>query len=189
MQRARFVDEPPELLNAAAAVLADGGVRGFTLDRVATVAEISRATLWRRGVTVERLLDGLLQRLSEDYRATMWPVLTANASAAQRLERVLSALCEIADRHLPILQADDQLFHLADGRNPGAFVEPLERLLRDGAVDGSTDPDQDPEELAMTLFNTVVWSFVHLRSRHGWTARRAAENVTRLALHGASRPG
>jgi AcrR family transcriptional regulator len=175
-----------DLLDAAAEVLADGGVKRLTLERVASAAARSRATIWRQGVTVEGLLDGLLQRLADDYRSTIWPVLTAPDAADARLERALLAICEVADRHLAVLQADDELIHHAAKRRPGVFVEPLEKILRDGAADGSIEPGaDDPAEVAMTLFNTLVWPYVHLRSRHGWTAKRASGNVTALVLRGA----
>lgn len=180
--------QAPPLLDAAARVLADGGIKRFTLERIAAEAGKARVTIWRQGVTVEALLEGLLARLADDYRATLWPVLTGAQPGAARLNLALRALCETADRHLAILQADDELFHRAAERRPGAFVEPLERLLRDGASDGTIElAGADPAEVAMTLFNTVVWAFVHLRSRHGWTAARAADNVIGLVLRGLSR--
>jgi len=173
------------LLDAATDVLADGGAKRFTLERVAAAADLSRATIWRQGVTVEALLDGLLDRLTSDYRETMWPVLTASDPAAPRLERALRALCDVADRHLAVLQADDELFHLAAQRQAGAFVEPIEKVLRDGVSDGTIGAGtQDVDEVAMTLFNTVVWPYVHLRARHGWSARRASDNVIGLVLAG-----
>lgn len=176
------------LLDAAAKVLADGGAKRFTLERVAAAADLSRATIWRQGVTVGALLDGLLDRLTNDYRDTMWPVLTASDPAAARLERALRALCEVADRHLAVLQADDELFHLAAQRRAGAFDEPIEKILRDGVSDGSIDAGaNDLDELAMTLFNTVVWPYVHLRARHGWSARRASDNVVGLVVAGVAR--
>jgi hypothetical protein len=52
-------------------------------------------------------------------------------------------------------------------------------------ADGSIPQgDRDPEEFAMTLFNVLIWPYVHLRARHGWTSERAAENVIDLVLYG-----
>jgi AcrR family transcriptional regulator len=179
------VSRDAELLDAAASVLADGGVKRFTLERVATAANRSRATIWRQGVTVEALLDGLLERLADDYRSTLWPVLTAADSPDLRIERAMRALCEVADRHLAVLQADDELFHLASSRRPGNFVEPFEKILREGAADGSIPRgSDDAAELAVTLFNVVVWPYVHMRTRHGWPAGRSADDVVGLALRG-----
>ncbi|MGI8863861.1 MAG: hypothetical protein ACR2JH_05590 [Solirubrobacteraceae bacterium] len=52
------------------------------------------------------------------------------------------------------------------------FTEPLERLLRDGIADGSLR-NVDPVETATVLFNQVGWTYVHLRTGHGWNAQRA----------------
>jgi AcrR family transcriptional regulator len=182
MKQPRFT---APLLDAAAEVLADGGLSRMSLERVAVAAETSRVTLWRQGVTAEGLVEALLERVAEDCRARLWPVLTGPMPAATRLRDALFALCEVADGHLAVLQVDDELFHVADAAAPGVFVEPLERLLRDGAADGSIPPgDRDPEEFAMTLFNVLIWPYVHLRARHGWTSERSSENVIDLMLDG-----
>lgn len=157
----------------------------MNLERVASAADSSRATLWRQGITAEALVQGLLERMTEDYRRTLWPILTAPEAADARLRAALEALCKVADRHLAVLRVDDEFFHVADAATPGVFVDPLERLLRDGAADGTIPVgERDPEELAMTLFNVVVWPFVHLRARHDWTSERAAENVIDLVVLG-----
>jgi AcrR family transcriptional regulator len=188
LQRARYSPADPALLDATAEVLADGGIRRLSLERIAAAASTSRVTLWRQGVTTDGLIAALLDRMTDDYVRTLWPVLTMAEPAAARLEAALQALCAVADRHAAILCADDELFHLAGAKSPGVFVEPLDRLLRDGVADGTLlVGDRDLHELATTIFNVVVWPFVHLRARHGWSAERAAANVVELALGGVQR--
>ena len=45
------------------------------------------------------------------------------------------------------------------------FTEPLERLLRDGAADG-TLREANYEKMATVLFNLVGWTYVHMRTGH-----------------------
>src|SRR5947207_15809961 len=101
------------LLDAAIAVLDEHGFAGLTLERVAERAGRSRVTLWRQGVTQEALLDGLLARLTRDYRDAMWSTLADAGSGADRLRVALRALCDIANRHLQLLTVSDDVFHLA----------------------------------------------------------------------------
>ena len=63
------------------------------------------------------------------------------------------------------------------------FAEPLERLLRDGIADGSLR-EVDPLETATVLFNLVGWTYVHMRTGHGWSPERARAAVLDPVLNG-----
>jgi hypothetical protein len=65
------------------------------------------------------------------------------------------------------------------------FVEPLHKLLREGAADGSLAP-VEVDETATVLFNLVGHTYRHLRAGHGWSATRARSAVVRLALEGVA---
>ena len=177
------------VLDAATAVLNEWGWKGLNLERVADRAGLSRVTLWRQGVSKERLVDGLLLRLTADYRDSMFTVLAAPGSGAARLSQALEALCEVADRQIDLLLASDVAFHEAQERaDPRpSFIEPLVRLLHDGVADGTLRPPPTSfEDFANTIFNTVCWSYVHLRGRHGWPPKQARALILDLVLNGLS---
>jgi hypothetical protein len=74
---------------------------------------------------------------------------------------------------------------------PGAlvidvFAEPLERLLRDGAVDGSLRA-VPPAVTAAVLFKTVGWGYIHLRASHHWEPGTARGGVSDLVMGGLLR--
>ncbi len=171
------------LLDAAITALQDVGWQGLTLERIATAAGISRVTLWRQGVTLEQIIEGLLMRLTADYRAMLWPILTAEGTGCDRLKAALRALCNVADLHLPLLVATDTIFHEAHILTRTDFIEPLARLLRDGMSDGSIRA-VDYREMASVLFNTVCWTYVHLRAKHQWTPERVQSLLLELVLEG-----
>ena len=101
----------------------------------------------------------------------MWPALVGPGDARQRLDRALDALFGVIDAHLPLLLASDQVFHRAKAASIN-FNEPFARLFEDGIADGSlAPPGGDPAEAAELLFNTVCWSYVHLRGRHRLAGR------------------
>ncbi len=181
------VDE--ELRRATIAVLGERGWDGLTLERVAEVAGRARSTLWRQGLTREVLIWSLSGELADDFRASMYPVLTAAGSGRERLVVCLETLCELLDRHLPLLQANDEAFHqeTAPGQPPH-YLHPLIRFLREGADDGSLPPIEDAVETADLVFNAVAWTYVHLRARHGWEAAKARSSVVSLVLHGIGGP-
>ncbi|MHB8294593.1 MAG: TetR/AcrR family transcriptional regulator [Acidimicrobiales bacterium] len=174
------------LLDAAMDILATDGWDGLSLEAVARRAGMSRVTAWRQAASKDHLVKELLGRLAADYRDSLWPILTADGSGAQRLEAALEALCDVADRHLPLLLASDTVFHRAhDQAAPSVpFTDPLVRLIRDGVSDHSLDPPEDCETMGLIVFNTVAWPYVHLRGRHGWIPAKARGLLIRLVMSG-----
>lgn len=180
----------PELLTGFREALRLYGWNDATMERIARAAGVSRVTLHRQGVKKDALFAALLDNAVERYREAMWPALTDDGPAAQRMEAALVALCELAETELELLVAlraqSDAIFHEADEGEQltrSVFTEPLERILRDGARDGTLAAD-DPTELATVLFNLVGWTYVHLRTGHGWSAQRARRATLDVALGG-----
>jgi AcrR family transcriptional regulator len=162
----------------------------LTLQRLAEEAGVSRMTLHRRGVSRELVLAALAERLEADYREALWPALTAPGTARERLELALTQLCGVAERNRELMDAlghseRDAVFHdrVRPALTKRVFTEPVQRLLADGAADGSLDV-ADPAETATVLFNIVGHTYRHLRGGHGWSAKRAREGVVDLALRG-----
>ena len=177
------------LLDAAGRAFAAYGYAGATLERIADEAGVSRVTLHRRGVSKDGLLAELVVRATDDYRRAMWPALTGEGTGAERLAQALEALCASAEEHMALLVAlraqSDGIFHRdeEEAMTRTVFTEPLEKLLRDGAADGSVRA-VDPLETATVLFNLVGWTYIHLRSGHGWRPERALAATLDPVLHG-----
>jgi AcrR family transcriptional regulator len=179
-----------DLLDAGLRALRRHGYRGLTAERIAQEAGLSRVTLHRRQVTKERVLEELTARAVDRYRALMWPALTAPGSGRERLEQGLGALCAAAEEHLELMVAlraqADAIFHEdAEGETPtrAIFTDPLERMLRDGAADGSLRAG-DARELATLVFNQVGWTYVHLRTGHRWRPKKARTALIELTIRG-----
>lgn len=165
------------------------GYAGATIERIAREAGLSRVTLHRRGIDRDVVLAALAAEADDAYRRALWPALTGSGSARERLELALAALCETAEAELDVLLAlraqSDAIFHDESPQGTRAvFVEPLARLLRDGAVDGSLRPCDDPDTVATVLFNQVGGTYVHLRGEHGWDATRCRDALLELTLQG-----
>ncbi|WP_203783906.1 TetR/AcrR family transcriptional regulator [Asanoa ferruginea] len=175
----------PRLLDAAIAVLAETGWEGVTLEKVAERAGQSRSTVWRKGVTRDGLLAALLDALADDFRLSMWPLLTSDEPGRVRLEQGLAVLCQVIERHLPLVLASDEVFHQGDpGRRQLNYLDPYRRFVRDGQADGTLAGGDSADEVAEVAFNCVAWTYSHLRGRHQWSAERAEQKVIRLVMHG-----
>jgi AcrR family transcriptional regulator len=173
------------LREATIAVLRERGWDGLTLERVAEVAGRARSTLWRQQITRESLIVGLLSDLAEDYRKAMYPVLTAPGSGRERLGLAMDALCDVIDKHLPLLLATDEAFHqdTAPGQ-PASYLSPFIQFLREGAADGSLIIREDVVDQAEVTWNAVAWTYTHLRGRHRWDAGRARRLIFDLLMSG-----
>jgi AcrR family transcriptional regulator len=177
------VDE--ELRQATIDVLRERGWAGLTLDRVAEVAGRARSTLWRQGLTRDVLISALVGGLAEDFRSTMYPVLTSGGTGRERFARGLEALCDLLDRHLPLMLATDEAFHQKTATDePPDYLHPFIQFLREGAQDGSLAAGEDVVRAADIAFNAVAWTYVHLRGRHGWPAEETRDRVVVLVLNG-----
>lgn len=179
-----------QLLDAARRAFERHGYAGATIERIAAEAGLSRVTLHRRGVTKAGLLEQLSADATVRYRALMWPALTSAGTGAARLAHALEALCDSAEENMALLLAlraqSDAIFHREEEEEAltrTVFTEPLERLLRDGADDGSLR-DVDPVQTATVLFNMVGWTYIHLRTGHGWNPERARRATLDPVLNG-----
>jgi AcrR family transcriptional regulator len=174
-----------ELRRATIEVLRERGFAGLTLERVAEVAGLARSTLWRQGLTRDVLISALVGELSEDFRSSMYPVLTSGGTGRERFQRGLETLCDLLDRHLPLMLATDEAFHQDTAPDvPPDYLHPFIRFLREGVADGSLVLAEDPVVAADLAFNAVAWPYVHLRGRHGWPAEVARERIVGLVLTG-----
>lgn len=179
------------LLEATAAAVAKWGLSEVTLERVAAEAGMSRATIYRRGVTREDLIAALTAEAADTYSRAMLPALAGPGTARERLEGALDALCATADEHLHLLAgmflAHGEVFHKpgSDAMVVDVFAEPFERLLRDGAADGSLR--SLPATITATaLFNLVGWGYIHLRAAHDWQPETARNIILDLVVNGTS---
>src|SRR5262249_25116611 len=182
-KQAPSVDEA--LRRATIEVLREGGFSGLTLERVAEVGGRARSTLWRPGLSREVLIGALLGELAEDFRATMYRILTSAGTGLERLTRGLEELCGLLDRPLPLMLATDEAFHQDTGPgSPPDYLHPFIQFLREGARDGSLGPVDDVVLAANLAFNGVAWPYVHLRGRHGWPAETTKVGIVAVVLDG-----
>ncbi len=189
---ARTGEVPPHIVEAARHVLARDGLAAATLERISAEAGVSRMTLHRRGLSKNEIVEAIGRRLERDYREAIWPALVAKGAGRERLRRAIEALCAVTEDNRATLgalsaAARDRIYH---DPGPGrltrkVFVEPLERLLLDGAADGSLAAG-DPQERATLIFNAVCHTYAHLRVEHGWSAQRCRRGVTELVLNGVT---
>lgn len=180
-----------DLVVAVNSVVEERGWSGTTAELVAEAAGINRTTLYRKGLTRERLLAEAVAASAQKFKDASLAPLTAAGSALDRMLLLLDALYELADQHLGLLaglyDGPSAIFHLGLDTDDLAmltrfeYTDPFERLLADGNTDG-TLTSEDPRVDAELIFNTAGWTYIHFRRSHGWTAAKARPAVTRITL-------
>jgi AcrR family transcriptional regulator len=180
----------PRLLQVATELLDECGWEALSLDRIADRAGVSRATVWRAGLTRAALEQMLRQQLAADYRALMWGPLGMEGSGRERLDAALRALCEVAERNLPLLAHTDLAFHGPDLDAAGLEVDyfgPWLRILDQAAADRSLPEIDDKPRFVVALSDMVLLTYVHLRVHHrpyGWSPRQTADHLIKLVSSG-----
>jgi AcrR family transcriptional regulator len=138
-------------LDSAAALVAERGLRGVTMVKIAETTGIGRATLYKYFPDVESILGAWHQRQIQRHMDNLASVAAEAHGPADRLESVLRTYARISsqigtqhdewlvdflhqDRH--VAQAERQLRRMVGG------------LIREAAAIGSVRSDVRPDELA-----------------------------------------
>ncbi len=175
----------PELLKVAVELLHERGWEALNLDTIAARAGVSRATVWRHGITRASVEKVLRHRLITDYRELLWGPLTASGSGQERLRAALLALCEVAERNLPLLAHTETAFHGPDLDAVGIYLDFFAPWLR--IMEYGFEHIDDHRQFVMILTNAVLLTYVHLRSYHddsGWQPANTADFVVKLVSEG-----
>jgi AcrR family transcriptional regulator len=179
-----------DLLAVAARLLDEEGWAALRLERIAEAAGVSRATVWRHGLTRRAVEQQLRKQLAADYQALMREPLTMPGTGADRFAAALRALCAVAEQNLPLLAHADTAFHGPDLDAAGLTIDyfaPWLRILEQGHADGSLSLVAEPRRFAVLVSDTVLFSYVHLRVHHrryGWTPKTASDAVIGLVANG-----
>jgi AcrR family transcriptional regulator len=178
------------LLQTAIALLAEKGWPALSMEAIAERAGVSRATVWRHGLTRTTVERVLRHRLVADYQQLVSQPLRIDRPADQQIVGALTRLCEVAERNLPLLAHTETAFHGPDLDAVGATLDyfgPWLRILALGSADHSVPAPDDPMQFITTVTNMVLLTYVHLRAHHAETyptAEYTALLVVRLATRG-----
>ena len=136
------------ILDAAAALVARGGVRAVTMSRVAEDAGIGRATLYRYFPDVDALLLDWHERRLGEHLAELAQLRHAGGTALDRLAAVLAAFGSIRHRHPGAGDAAPLHGGAHVTRAHGHVREMVHELVAAAVRDGVVRGDVPPAELA-----------------------------------------
>lgn len=146
------------ILDAAAALVAQHGIRAVTMSQIAEQTGIGRATLYKYFSGVEPILIAWHERHVAEHLEQLTQLRDQTGEPGARLESVLHAYALISfERHqhgreLEALVHQDE--HVAGPEHE--LLEILRGLLSEAAQVGSVRPDVPPEELASLCLHALA---------------------------------
>jgi AcrR family transcriptional regulator len=178
-------------LTPAAELFAERGLDQTKIEDVAEATGIAKATLYYYFAGKEDVLAFLFRDTLAAMADAVAIAADGDGDARQRLAGVLTAQLQVMADQPAVCRA-----LIADlgraGRIPDiaqaitdAFYSPVERVLREGAADGSLRPVTDPLAVSVAVFGAVIISGLsHLVLAGGLPVRQVVEQLTDLLLVG-----
>jgi len=149
-------------LYGAAELIADQGLDNTKIDDIAEASGVPKATLYYYFTGKEEILAFLLKDLLTAIAGDVAVAVSAEGRASERLAGVVRAQLGVMLRNPASCRAlvgdlgrVTRLPELAAALS-AAFYEPVEKLLREGAEDGSLRRAEDPMSEAVMIFGTVT---------------------------------
>jgi TetR/AcrR family transcriptional regulator len=160
-------DSIADRLEAAATVFAQQGFEGTRMDDLAEASGVPRATLYYYFAGKEDILAWLLRRMLDTVAAAVNEAANAPGDARTRLEAVVRVQLGIMAAFPGACLALVANFGRA-GRIPeislavhAGFHQVIQRLLVEGAEDGSLRRVEDPQVLASSIYGAVIMPALH----------------------------
>ena len=172
-------------LEAAAALVAQRGLRGVTMSQIAEETGIGRATLYKYFPDVEAILGAWHEREIGRHLEQLADVRDRTSGPRQRLESVLAAYAQLAlgsrdhgDPELAaLLHRDDRVAHAEHQLH--AMVRDL---VADAVASHEIRGDVDADELA-------TYCLAALGAARRLHAKAAVTRLVQVTLDGLRRPG
>lgn len=178
-------------LYAAADLMADQGLDNTKIDEIAAATGVPKATLYYYFAGKEDILVFLFNDFLAVMAGDVLLAVDADKPASERLADVVEAQLRRMFEQPAVCRAligdlgrAGRLPEIAEAIN-GAFYSPLERLLREGAADGSLRKADNPETTAAAIFGAVTIAGLAHLVRPATPDRTSTANiVVDILLHG-----
>jgi len=184
--RKRALDEMMKeaIFEAAVAVLAEHGVEGMTMDRVAVAADVAKGSLYHYYSGKQALLEFIYAKMIDPIFQNLEEIVASEQPATEKLETHLAKLLEHVAQHAQVFRLlfeDDTaqgLLQSSERRTREAGSRRLAEVFRQGIAEGVFRP-ADPLLLTHMFLGLCRGVF---DSRPELERREQREMVQRLIM-------
>ena len=171
------------IVDSAAAIMAERGDAASMAD-IASVAGVSRATLYRYFPNREALLHAMATTSVEELAARIADADLRGIPVKEAIARLVRGFVAIGSKYVAV--SSGHRHRTADHPSVDALLsEPVRELFRRGIADGSLRADLDPE-LLLDLFSGLIKAALDITSGGRAGVEEASAAVTTLFLDGTS---
>jgi AcrR family transcriptional regulator len=177
-------DLADRILDAAQRLAFRTGARKLSLSDVATLAGVSRPTIYRYFVSKEELIDALGKRERRRFKVAMDEAMSGVVGVA-RLEAAIDVIATFVEAQPPgrLLDLEPGFAHEQMAQALPMLAEGLVGVLQHCTREGAFATAVDPRDLAGAIARTALSHYIFPDADHAATRReiRAAAGLARRA--------
>ena len=178
------------IYEAVAAVLAEHGIRGMTMDRVAEQAEVAKGSLYNYFPNKQALLQFVHEKALAPVRQKGQEVLLADLPALEKLEAIILTWFEYLDEHrglFSFLVADSDIrgmLKCEEDSGRASAVQDLATIIEQG-IDEKVFRPVDPIRVAGFLFSAIRQVCdQQLSTDAPWPVKQLTKDLVDFFAHG-----
>jgi AcrR family transcriptional regulator len=192
---AEYAAKRNELIRVAANLFKDRGYRSTSLNDVAQVAGLDRATVYYYVGSKEELFREAVQGLLDDNVTRAEQLVRAKIDAREKLEKLIELLVFSYDKNYPYAQVyiQQDMQKVADASTSWAkemslqthrFEKAVLSIIQEGARSGAFRADVPVDLIANTVFGVVNWTHRWYKPGGKHTPQDVADAFCKLVLDG-----
>jgi TetR/AcrR family transcriptional regulator, cholesterol catabolism regulator len=192
---AEYAAKRNELIRVAANLFKDRGYRSTSLNDVAQVAGLDRATVYYYVGSKEELFREAVQGLLDDNVTRAEQLVRAKLDAREKLEKIIELLVFSYDKNYPYAQVyiQQDMQKVADASTSWAkemslqthrFEKAVLAIIQEGARSGAFRADVPVDLIANTVFGVVNWTHRWYKPGGKHTPQAVADAFCKLVLDG-----
>jgi AcrR family transcriptional regulator len=160
-------DLADRILDAARRLVIRNGARKLSLSDVATMAGVSRPTIYRYFVSKEELIDALGKHEHRRFTAAM-EAATSGLTGTARLEAAVGVVATFVEEQPPgrLLDLEPGFAHEQMAQALPMIAQGLTLVLQQSAREDGTDTALDPADLAGAIARTALSHYIFPESDH-----------------------
>lgn len=195
---AEYAAKRNELIRVAANLFKDRGYRSTSLNDVAQVAGLDRATVYYYVGSKEELFREAVQGLLDDNVTRAEQLVRAKLAPREKLEKIIELLVLSYDKNYPYAQVyiQQDMQKVADASTSWAkemslqthrFEKAVLSIIQEGTKSGAFRADVPVDLIANTVFGVVNWTHRWYKPGGKHTPQAVAEAFCKLVMEGLVR--